>query len=213
MPFGVEEFEVENAADEAQEITLVVPRPSLVNLQEKELKPTDQDSIYICSAPVHGHAHKEFRSANIRGVVMGSTESPNRMALAVADSPGVKVDIQPYFCLNRYSQDLLLNADGSFFEKTGSSPPKRLWSGRQPDVHRGVESVEKNRGGRCPGLPGAVFIDGAKFERKYVKSFTDKETRTIDMAKLALDRYPRWWDRTGEISEEDIRLHPGQPRI
>ena len=55
MPLGVEEFEVENTANEAQEITLVVPRPSLVNLQEKELKPTDQDSVYICSAPVHGH--------------------------------------------------------------------------------------------------------------------------------------------------------------
>jgi uncharacterized protein (DUF608 family) len=45
-------------------------------------------------------------------------------------------------------------------------------------------------------FPEQVFIDGAKFERKYVKSFTDKETRTIDMAKLALNRYPRWWDRT-----------------
>ena len=60
MPLGVEEFEVENAADEAQEITLVVPRPSLVNLQEKELKPTDQDSVYVCSAAVHGQKHEEF---------------------------------------------------------------------------------------------------------------------------------------------------------
>src|SRR5674476_1304522 len=46
MPLGVEEFEVENTANAAQEITLVVPKPSLVNLQEKELKPTDQDSVY-----------------------------------------------------------------------------------------------------------------------------------------------------------------------
>src|SRR5208282_6427601 len=51
MPIGVEEFEVQNNAKEAQTITLVVPKPSLVNLQEKELKPTDQDSVYICSAP------------------------------------------------------------------------------------------------------------------------------------------------------------------
>ncbi len=35
MPLGVEEFEVENTSDETQELTLVVPRPSLINLQEK----------------------------------------------------------------------------------------------------------------------------------------------------------------------------------
>jgi hypothetical protein len=34
MPVGVEEYEVTNSSDEEKEITLVVPRPSLVNLQE-----------------------------------------------------------------------------------------------------------------------------------------------------------------------------------
>ena len=82
MPIGVEEYEVQNSSDKTQAITLVVPRPSLVNLQEKELKPTDQDSVYVCSAPVHGHMHKDFRSGGFRGVVMGSTGSPNRMVLA-----------------------------------------------------------------------------------------------------------------------------------
>jgi uncharacterized protein (DUF608 family) len=211
MPFGVEEFEVENAADEAQEITLVVPRPSLVNLQEKELKPTDQDSIYICSAPVHGHAHKEFRFANIRGVVMGSTESPNRMALAVADSPGVKVDIQPYFCLNRYSQDLLLNADGSFYEKR--DPVLRSDYGAAVSL---TFTLEPKAAKKIPvavvlDFPEQVFIDGAKFERKYVKSFTDKETRTIDMAKLALDRYPRWWDRTVKFQKRILDFIQASP--
>ena len=211
MPFGVEEFEVENAADEAQEITLVVPRPSLVNLQEKELKPTDQDSIYICSAPVHGHAHKEFRFANIRGVVMGSTESPNRMALAVADSPGVKVDIQPYFCLNRYSQDLLLNADGSFYEKR--DPVLRSDYGAAVSL---TFTLEPKAAKKIPvavvlDFPEQVFIDGAKFERKYVKSFTDKETRTIDMAKLALNRYPRWWDRTVKFQKRILDFIQASP--
>jgi hypothetical protein len=117
MPFGVEEFAVENTGNEAQEITLVVPRPSLVNLQEKELKPTDQDSVYVCSAAVHGQKHEEFQAAGVRGIIMGSAETPNRMALAVPEMPGVAVDTQPYFCLNRYTGDLLLNADGSFYEK------------------------------------------------------------------------------------------------
>jgi hypothetical protein len=144
---------VENAANEAQEITLVVPRPSLVNLQEKELKPTDQDSVYICSAPVHGHAHEEFRSAGVRGVVMGSTESPNRMALAVPELPSVAVDTQPYFCLNRYTQDLLFNADGSFYEKRPPALSKRLWISRQPHLYPGAESVQAGSGGRGAGLP------------------------------------------------------------
>ncbi|MGZ5950971.1 MAG: hypothetical protein ACXWO1_12675, partial [Isosphaeraceae bacterium] len=62
MPIGVEEFEVENTSDEAREITLVVPRPSLVNLQDKEIKPTDQDSVYVSTAAVHGQTHEEFRA-------------------------------------------------------------------------------------------------------------------------------------------------------
>ena len=201
MPVGVEEYEVENAADKAQSITLVVPRPSLVNLQEKELKPTDQDSIYICSAPVHGHMHKEFRSGGIRGVVMGSAESPNRMALAVPDIPGVAVDLQPYFCLNRLMQDLLLNEDGSFYEKR--EPVLRSDYGTAISL---TFTLEPKASKKIPvavvlDFPEQVFVDGTKFERKYVKSFKDKDARAVDMIKLALDNYPRWWNRTITIQK------------
>jgi len=201
MPLGVEEFEVENTANEAQEITVVVPRPSLVNLQEKELKPTDQDSVYVCSAAVRGQKHEEFRSAGVRGVIMGSTETANRMALAVPELPGVAVDTQPYFCLNRYTGDLLLNADGSFYEK------------RQPVLRSDYGSaisltftLEPKASKTIPvavvlDFPEQVYIDGTTFERKYVKSFTNKETRTVDMAKLALDSYPQWWSRTVAIQK------------
>ena len=211
MPLGVEEFEVENAADEAQEITLVVPRPSLVNLQEKELKPTDQDSIYICSAPVHGHAHKEFRSAGARGVVMGSTESPNRMALAVAETSGVAVDIQPYFCLNRYSQDLLLNADGSFYEKRPPLPRSDYGAAVSLTFTLEAGATKKIPVAVVLDFPEQVFIDGAKFERKYVRSFADKDQRVIDMAKLALDSYPRWWDRTVKFQKRILDLIQASP--
>lgn len=201
MPLGVEEFEVENAADEAQAITLVVPRPSLVNLQEKELKPTDQDSVYVCSAAVHGQKHEEFRSAGVRGVVMGSTESPNRMALAVPELPDVAVDTQPYFCLNRYTQDLLLNADGSFYEKR--EPVLRSDYGTAVSL---TFTLEPKASKKIPvavvlDFPEQVYIDGAQFERKYVKSFAEKETRTVDMAKLALDSHPFWWRRTVTIQK------------
>ncbi|MBN1399006.1 MAG: hypothetical protein JXA06_13315, partial [Bacteroidetes bacterium] len=57
MPVSVEEYEVKNTSKNAQEVILVIPKPSLVNLQEKELKPTDQDTAYVCSAAVKGHLH------------------------------------------------------------------------------------------------------------------------------------------------------------
>jgi uncharacterized protein (DUF608 family) len=206
IPFGVEEFEVENASDKAQEITLVVPRPSLVNLQEKELKPTDQDSVYICSAAVHGQKHEEFRSAGIRGVIMGSTETANRMALAVPELPGVAVDTQPYFCLNKYLGDLLLNDDGSFYEKRPPLP--------RSDYGAAVSltfTLEPKARKTIPvavvlDFPEQAYIDGTTFPRKYVKSFTNKETRTVDLAKLALDSYPQWWSRTVAIQKRILDL-------
>jgi len=211
MPVGVEEYEVENTAEQAQTITLVVPKPSLVNLQEKELKPTDQDSIYICSAPVHGHVHQEFRSEGVRGVVMGSTESPNRMALAVPQMPGVAVDIQPYFCLNRLVQDLLLNEDGSFYEKR--EPALRCDYGTAISL---TFTLEPKATKRIPvavvlDFPEQVFIDGVKFERKYVKSFADKEARAVAMAKLALEYYPRWWNRTVAIQKRILDFLQASP--
>jgi uncharacterized protein (DUF608 family) len=199
MPIGVEQYEIQNDAKEAQTITLVLPRPSLVNLQEKELKPTDQDSVYISSAPVRGHVHKEFRSAGVRGVVMGSSGSPNRMALAVPELPGVAVDTQPYFCLNRYTHDLLLNEDGSFYDKR--EPVLRSDYGSAISLTFTVEPKATKQVALAVVLdfPEQVYIDGTKFQRKYVKSFKDDEARPVDMAKLALDNYPLWWSRTVAI--------------
>jgi uncharacterized protein (DUF608 family) len=201
MPLGVEEFEIENAGDEAEEITLVIPRPSLVNLQEKELKPTDQDSVYVCSAAVSGQKHEEFRAAGIRGVIMGSSETANRMALAVPELPGVAVDIQPYFCLNKYAGDLLLNADGSFYEKR--EPVLRSDYGAAISLTFTVapKSSMKFPVAVVLDFPVQVYIDGKTFERKYVKKFENKEARTVDMAKLALASYPAWWDRTIAIQK------------
>ncbi len=211
MPVGVEEYEVRNASEKAQDITLVVPRPSLVNLQEKELKPTDQDSIYVCTAPVHGHRHQEFRTGGVRGVVMGSSESPNRMALAVADVPGVAVDMQPYFCLNRLMQDLLLNKDGSFYEKR--EPVLRSDYGAAISL---TFTLAPKASIKIPvavvlDFPEQVYVDGVKFERKYVKSFPDKESRAVEMAKLALENYPRWWSRTVAIQKRILDYLQSSP--
>ena len=202
MPLGVEEFEVENTGAKSETVTIVVPRPSLVNLQEKELKPTDQDSIYIATAAVKGHVHQAFKSGKLTGVIMGSVETKNRMVLATTETAGVTVDVQPYFCLNHLMQDLMLTKTGSFYEK------------RPPLVRNdygaaiGFTFKVKAKGTvKFPiavafDFPTQVYIDGKTFERAYVKNFSNQEKRAVDLAKIALDNYKHWWNRTVAIQEK-----------
>jgi uncharacterized protein (DUF608 family) len=189
MPISVEEFTVENNTDEEQEYTLVVPRPSLVNLQEKELKPTDQDSIFVSSAAVDGQKHEAFEMNGIHGVVMGSTETENKMIIAVSDIPGVAVDTQPYFLLNKYSGDLLITEDGNFYEKC--EPIKRRDYGAAVSLTMTLQ-------------PGKSKI--ITFDRKYIQNFENAETRALDMVKIALERYPQWWKATLTIQERIFNL-------
>ncbi len=211
MPIGVEEYEVKNTSAHVEQFTLVIPRPSLVNLQEKELKPTDQDTVYVCSAPVHGHQHTAFDSPGIRGVVMGSNECGDRMVISVPKMEGVDIDVQPYFCLNRLKQDLLLNDNGSFYEK------------RQPILNQdygaaiSLTFTLKAKGtitipfAVCLDFPGQRFIDGKTFDRKYIRSFDDAETRAVSMAKLALDNVTGWMNRTIEVQSRIFSLISTSP--
>ena len=201
MPLGAEEFEVTNNSKETQEITLVVLRPSLVNLQEKELKPTDQDMVYICSAAIHGQVHETFESDGVRGIVMGSTETPNRMVLATTETRGVAIDLQPYFCLNRLAQDLLLNPDGSFFEKRPPVLRSDYGSAISFTFTVKPKATRKLAVSIALDFPQQVYIDGTQFERKYVKNFDNAESRAVDLAKLALESYPQWWSRTVAIQK------------
>jgi len=196
MPIGVEEYEVKNTTNKVQQITLVIPRPSLVNLQEKELKPTDQDTVYMCSTPVKGHVHEDFSSAAIRGVVMGSKETQDRMVIAVPEMKGVKIDTHPHFCLNRLKQDLLLNDNGSFYEKREPIPNQDYGAAISLTFALEPKATIKIPVAIVLDFPQQRFIDGKKFERKYIKSFKDKETRAVDMVKIALDNYPEWLSRT-----------------
>ena len=211
MPVGVEEYEVENTSKKERQITLVIPRPSLVNLQEKELKPTDQDTVYVCSTPIKNQVHKDFSLAGITGVVMASTECEDRMVIAVPEMAGVKIDTHPSFCLNRLKQDLLLNGDGSFYEKR--TPILNQDYGAAISVTFTLKPKETITIPFAIALdfPQQRFIDGKLFERKYVKSFKNKDTRAVDMAKLALDNYPKWLSRTETIQSrifEQIRNSP-----
>jgi uncharacterized protein (DUF608 family) len=206
MPLGVEEYEVKNTGNKTVEVILVVPRPSLVNLQEKELKPTDQDTVYVCSAPVKGHVHEAFESLGVKGVVMASKECKDRMVIAAPKTKGVSIDTNPYFCLNYLRQDLLVNEDGSFYRK------------REPLVNQDYGAAISFKFTLKPKatikVPVAIgldfakqrYIDGKTFERKYVKSFKNEKTRAVDMAKLALSNYPKWLDKTLTIQSRIFDL-------
>ncbi|HOV24299.1 MAG TPA: GH116 family glycosyl hydrolase [Candidatus Marinimicrobia bacterium] len=211
IPISVEEFVVENTSDKTQEVTLVIPRPSLVNLQEKELKPTDQDTVYICSASVKGQVHEAFNSAGIKGVVMGNQECQEKMAIAVPEIEGVDIDTHPHFCLNHLKQDLLLNDDGSFYEKRNVIPHQDYGAAISLHFTLGPKASLKIPFAIALDFPQQRFIDGVEFERKYVKLFKNQASRTIEMIKVALENYPEWLNRTLTIQNriyELIRKNP-----
>lgn len=211
MPASVEEYEVENKSKKTQQITLIVPKPSLVNLQEKELKPKDQDTVYVCSTPVKGHAHKDFKHKNIRGVVMASKESQDKMAIATVETKGIKVDTQPYFCLNFLKQDLLLNENGSFYEKRDAIPNQDYGAAISITFTLKPKANIKIPVATVLDFPEQRFIDGKTFDRKYTRHFKDNKTRTLDMVKVALDNYPKWLTRTLKIQNKIFNLIKKSP--
>jgi uncharacterized protein (DUF608 family) len=211
MPISVEEFEVTNTSKEEQQFTLVIPRPSLVNLQEKELKPTDQDTAYACSTAVKAQVHTAFAASGMKGVIMASKECQDRMVIAVPDMPGVSVDTQPAFCLNHLKQDLLLNKDGTFYEKRPIIPKQdygaaiALTFTLKPKASRTLPFIV------ALDFPVQSYIDGKTFERKYVQHFKNAETRALDLAKTALDNYPAWVERTQKIQNKIFGLISNSP--
>jgi uncharacterized protein (DUF608 family) len=217
MPIGVEEYEVENTSKETLQITLVIPRPTLANLQEKKYRPIDQDTAYICSAALKGHDHKDFSLAGIRGVVMGSADSPERMVIAVPTSTEPAgagcpcYDTQPYFRLNSLKQDLLLKPDGGFYEKFGPKVNHDYGAAVSVTFTLKPKATFKVPVAVVFDFPQQWYADGTRFDRKYVKSFPNKETRARDLAKLALDNYKNWQDKTTAIQKKIYELNLQNP--
>jgi uncharacterized protein (DUF608 family) len=222
MPIGIEEYKVENTSKQTQQITLVIPRPSLANLQEKKYRPIDQDTAFISSAPLKGHIHEDFSFAGVRGVVMGSTESscfdaksagasPEKMVIAVPETEGVAIDTQPYFRLNSLRQDLLLKLDGSFYEKFGPKVNHDYGAAISVTFTLKPKATKKIPVAIVFDFPQQWYADGTAFDRKYTKSFKDANTRARDMAKLALDKYPEWQSRTAAIQNKMLELISESP--
>ncbi len=211
MPVCVEEFEVKNISGKTQKFTLILPRPSLVNLQEKELKPTDQDTVYLCATPVKDHVHEAFRTESMTGIIMASKACQDKMVIAVPEMNNVDIDTQPYFCLNRLRQDLLLNDDGSFYEKR--APIIKQDYGAAISLTFTLEPQESRAIPFTIALdfPQQHYIDGKTFARSYTRNFKNKETRALDMTKTAMENYSHWFDRTLTIQNrifDQIRQSP-----
>ncbi len=96
---------------------------------------------------------------------------------------------------------MLLNDDGTFFEKR--KPVLRSDYGSAIGLTFTVEpkATQKIAIAVALDFPEQVYIDGTKFERKYVKNFKDAESRAVDLARLALDSYPQWRDQTVAIQK------------
>jgi uncharacterized protein (DUF608 family) len=211
MPLGVEEYEVTNSGNKSVEVTLVIPRPSLVNLQEKELKPTDQDTVYVCSAPIKGHVHEEFESSGIKGVVMASKDCKDRMVIATSNIKGVSIDTNPYFCLNYLKQDLMINDDGSFYRKRAPLVNQDYGAAISFKFTLKPKATVKVPVAIGLDFPQQRYIDGKTFERKYVGSFKNEKTRAVDMAKLALSNYTNWLDKTLSIQSRIYDIIKSNP--
>ena len=177
----------------------MIPRPSLVNLQEKELKPTDQDTVYVCSAPVKGHVHKEFSHAGMQGRGHGQQrDARTGWSSPCRRSAGVEIDMQPYFCLNRLKQDLLLNEDGSFYEKRPPIPNQDYGAAIS------LTFTLKPQGDReAARSPIVLDFPQQRLHRRQGHSSAStsrasrtRTTRAVDMAKIALDNYPAVAERT-----------------
>jgi uncharacterized protein (DUF608 family) len=161
---------------------------------------------------------------------MGSTESscfdsksagasPEKMVIAVPEmevdstsSPqGVMIDTQPYFRLNSLKQDLLLKLDGGFYEKFGPKVNHDYGAAVSVTFTLKPKAIKKIPVAVVFDFPQQWYADGTAFDRKYVKSFTNADSRAKDMAKLAIDKYPEWLKKTSAIQNRMLELISESP--
>jgi uncharacterized protein (DUF608 family) len=124
---------------------------------------------------------------------------------------GITIDTQPYFRLNSLKQDLMLNPGGSFYTKLGPKVNNDYGSAVSITFTLKPKATIKVPVSIVFDFPQQWYCDGVEFERKYTKSFSNKETRARDMAKIALDNYSNWQNRTKAIQQkifEQIQRNP-----
>ncbi len=205
VPATVDLFELSNPGAEERTVTLVLPRPSLVNLAEKKLR-AEQDNAFGSQGATRDQAHETFQSAGAQGIVMGSKRSEDRMAIAVPKLSGAAVDAQPAFRTAAYKTDLLTDGQGRFTAR--KSPETTFECGAALAV-----TVRLAPGTRMAipfatvlDFPQHAYVDWKTYPRAYVRRFADAGraagARAIAIAEWALKEHGRWIARAQAIQAQ-----------
>jgi uncharacterized protein (DUF608 family) len=215
LPASVEEYVIRNRSKSVQQITLVVPMPSLVNLSRKISRPAEQDYTFLGAAAISGNKHGEFSYKGITGVRMESTRSRDRMIIAVPRRSDLSIAVQEAFKLRNFKQDLTLNEDGSFHH------PNTIIDGNDYGAAVGITViVPAGKSVSVPvvkifDFPEQQYVDKVSIARRYTVDYPNESTSDRDMAATALRNYPGWLERTITLQEkilDSLLLSPAYRR-
>lgn len=198
VPATVDLFELSNPTAEERTVTLVLPRPSLVNLTEKKLR-AEQDNAFAGQGATEDQVHEEFQSGAAHGVVMGSKKIGDKMAIAVAKADGLAIDVQPSFRTAAYKTDLLVDAQGKFAAHKSPEPTFECGAAIAVTVKLPAGGSAKIPFATVMDFAKQKYVDGKAFDRAYTKRFTDEKTRAVAMTEWSLAEHGKWIGRTSAI--------------
>jgi cellobiose phosphorylase len=198
VPATVDLFELDNPTAEECALTLVIPRPSLVNLTEKKLR-AEQDNAFSGQGATEDQVHGEYQSATMRGVVMGSKKTGDRMVIAVPKIDAVAIDVQPSFRTAAYKTDLLVDSQGRFAAHKAPEPTFECGAALAVTVKLPPSGRAQIPFATVMDFPKQKYVDGKSFDRAYTKRFTDEKTRAVAMTEWALAEHANWIARTEAI--------------
>jgi cellobiose phosphorylase len=210
VPATVDVFEIGNTTAEERTVTLVLPRPSLVNLTEKKLR-AEQDNAFSGQGATQGQVHEEYQSAGSRGVVMGSQQTGDRMVIAVPKLDGVTIDVQPGFRTAAYKTDLFVDPQGRFTAHKAPEPTFECGAAIAVTVKLAAQARVKIPFATVMDFPNQAYVDGKAFDRAYTGRFTDEKTRAVAMTEWALAEHANWLARTASIQSGVFDLVRGDP--
>lgn len=202
VPAMVDAYELANGAGEERTVTLILPRPSLVNLAEKKLR-AEQDNAFGSQGATREHEHAPFRSPAGLGIVMGSKVSADRMAIAVPNLPGASIDLQTGFRTAAYKTDLLVDGQGRFTARKSPEPTFECGAAIAVTVRLAPGARMAIPFATVLDFPEHAYVDGKAFPRAYAGRFAaagpDAGARAIAMAEWALGEHGRWIARAQAI--------------
>ncbi len=167
---------MENASDEAQDDH--AGRPAAVPGQppgEGAQADRPGQRLRLLRGGPRPRARGRSGPAGVRGVIMGSTESPNRMALAVPDTAG-RGGRPAALLLPEPATSRICSSTTTAASTKSGSPSSEAITDAPISLTFTVEPKAIRYGSRWPwslDFPEQVYIDGTKFERN-----TSRASRT-----------------------------------